>query len=837
MVLIDGLESLPSLAGIGLDRLGVLRRKCIEHALQLCSDQLSGDTQPQNLTSTECIITPHALSIGPYKLERTSTGELQSQPFAIKAPTTLDNLLRVVRACQLPKSILLEGSPGVGKTSLVSALAQLCGRPLCRINLSEQTDLVDLFGADLPVTGGAAGEFAWVDAGFLTAMKRGDWVLLDEMNLASQAVLEGLNAVLDHRGTVFIPELGRSFDRHPAFRVFAAQNPIHQGGGRKGLPKSFLNRFTKVYVREMNRTDLELICAELFPASSSVEREGLITLTEELVDQTSKVHAFGTLGGPWEFNLRDIMRVFALGVQAQAISLPADRLKSYLRLVYVARFRSPQDQAMAQDLSERALGLDLGHQNPWPEQTSHHVQVGHALMIRREDPLRCRHLYHVDIHNLHQQAALMDCLSSRTLAILVGPKGGGKRRTARALVQAIGRPMTEFALHPGADTLEMLGSFEQSSAAGHWQELAHAVLASLEALADRQPMDVSVEAEHYIAQIRGDLVLDAAEQSDAASYRDTLEGDLHQAMQFLRVCASPASYATLASMFHAASAGSAKASFEWVDGPLVKAVREGEVFFISDANLASGSVLDRLNSLCEVGGSLVLSERGTTTEGIPIYRPHPDFRLVLAFDPQHGELSRAMRNRGIEISFMGGTRSAMETPTPEESLSAARIMSCASDESILMLHSASLVSSSGGQMQQSQTAYLLASQNPLSLPFLSRWVAATGSSAASNLLDEYLASGLGRWRDMELAGLPIRESLDDEMTDALVSFAVLFYNITSFTSDRCPRLAARLLDQSASRCSVRAPYGLPVLAKFGCATQRHYTPDTRIDEQSRCGRN
>ena len=33
-------------------------------------------------------------------------------------------------------------------------------------------------------------------------MRRGAWVLLDELNLASQTVLEGLNAVLDHRAEV-----------------------------------------------------------------------------------------------------------------------------------------------------------------------------------------------------------------------------------------------------------------------------------------------------------------------------------------------------------------------------------------------------------------------------------------------------------------------------------------------------------------------------------------------------------------------------------------------------------------------------------------------------------
>jgi midasin len=34
-------------------------------------------------------------------------------------------------------------------------------------------------------------KFKWSDGVFLKALKNGDWVLLDELNLAPQAVLEG----------------------------------------------------------------------------------------------------------------------------------------------------------------------------------------------------------------------------------------------------------------------------------------------------------------------------------------------------------------------------------------------------------------------------------------------------------------------------------------------------------------------------------------------------------------------------------------------------------------------------------------------------------------------
>ena len=144
---------------------------------------------------------------------------------------------------------------------------------------------MDLFGSDLPVEGGQSGEFAWRDAPFLQAMKHGHWVLLDELNLASQSVLEGLNSCLDHRGAVYIPELDREFFCAPGFRVFGAQNPLQQGGGRKGLPKSFVNRFTQVYVEHLSADDLLFIGTHMFPAVPADILGKMITFNSQMYDQ------------------------------------------------------------------------------------------------------------------------------------------------------------------------------------------------------------------------------------------------------------------------------------------------------------------------------------------------------------------------------------------------------------------------------------------------------------------------------------------------------------------------------------------------------------------------
>lgn len=93
---------------------------------------------------------------------------------------------------------------------------------------------------------------------------------------------------------------------------------------------------------------------------------------------------------------------------------------------------------------------------------------------------------------------------------------------------------------------------------------------------------------------------------------------------------------------------------------------------LDNANLCNPSVLDRLNPLLEPQGVLYLNECGTGSQGPRIISPHPDFRLFLTMNAKHGEVSRAMRNRGLELFLLPDSVTGLNEEIDESSSSSLR---------------------------------------------------------------------------------------------------------------------------------------------------------------------
>ena len=168
------------------------------------------------------------------------------------------------------------------------------------------------------------------------------------------------------------------------------------------------------------------------------------------------------------------------------------------------------------------------------------------------------------------------------------------------------------------------------------------------------------DAENAVYILREVIVaLSAAATSNASSLQDDIHSEISWLHENFEAIVTPTSF----------NVGPKKDAgrFEWVDGALLKAVERGDWVLLENANLCSPTVLDRLNPLLEPEGTLLVNECGFLPNGESrIVKAHEGFRLFLAVDPRRGEVSRAMRNRGVEV-FLHPKR--YESPSDNEQTS------------------------------------------------------------------------------------------------------------------------------------------------------------------------
>lgn len=232
---------------------------------------------------------------------------------------------------------------------------------------------------------------------------------------------------------------------------------------------------------------------------------------------------FAGAGGPWEFNLRDLLRWCELaesavplwqqqpeagsgaaGQAGEAAALDA-AVQHYASLLFLQRLRTAADRKHAASVFADAWGAAqhewLASQGPCPELhiTPTALKVGWACLARASSAAAaaggCAAALDGGSGAVASQLALLpsqlpvleslaECATRGWMCLLVGPAAGGKTAAVRSLAALAGQPLLELSLTSGTDTSDLLGGFEQVEPARKVQELGREAQALLAAAAE-----------------------------------------------------------------------------------------------------------------------------------------------------------------------------------------------------------------------------------------------------------------------------------------------------------------------------------------------------------------
>lgn len=512
-----------------------------------------------------------------------------------------------------------------------------------RINLCEHTDLADLFGTDLPAetsifdsdTEVKLGAFVWRDGPLLAALKSPNtWILLDELNLAPQSVLEGLNAILDHRGEVYIPELNKTFKLGQQTRIFATQNPLRQGGGRKGLPQSFLNRFTKVYLRKLEKRDLLHVISHNFGSLEDVESLRHFNLLEKMVEFSERVEhgitnlEFGYKGGPFEANLRDILRWCELITNSKTgcnineiknINTFLLILYEKMKLVYCQRMRAESDIDCVLRIFGEIFEVNVDEFEKESREISlywndtdvflNDIQLSRSLSSKKVDHAILLSSQRQELKNV------AECVIMEKPLILCGPGDCGKTKVINTFCTLFNKDLQ-------LDTIDdsVTGSFQQFDLNRILEEMWLKIeKISFEKMSQGKNLKLfELWREH---EIISDYFESSEKETEIEFFLRRLSS-IVAILEYLKPVCETNTSMEMDKMLHeiqlwkkflqksSASTLNTGGHFEWVDSMIVKSIKFGHFICLEHINLVSSAILDRLNPVLEPNGSLMISEKG-----------------------------------------------------------------------------------------------------------------------------------------------------------------------------------------------------------------------------------
>jgi midasin len=541
------------------------------------------------------------LPFGPFALPR---GPLEEDPATdyILSPSVqkkLVDLARIIVTGRFP--VLIQGPTSSGKTSAVHYLARRTGHRMVRINNHEHTDIQEYLGSY--VTDPQTGKLVYRDGLLVQALRRGDWIVLDELNLAPTDVLEALNRLLDDNRELVIPETHEVIKPHPHFMLFATQNPPGAYGGRKALSRALRSRFLEVHFDDVPQDELEYILSQRSRIPPSYSQK-IVSVFSELQRRRQVARIFE--GKQGFATLRDLFRW--AGRDAGSYQELAE--SGYMLLA--ERARREEDKVVVKEVLENVMNVKISESGLYDVQPllrSGQIELGDSSIVWTKPMQRLFIL-------------VSNALKHNEPVLLVGETGTGKTSVCQVYADIVGKQLKTLNGHQNLEAADIIGG--QRPIRRDHSTMQDALDEAAELLAEMvdEPLRDLERLRTVIKTLRESVTIDNAKLQRLLAIERKLNG------------------------FAGAPLG-------WQDGALLSCMREGHMFLLDEISLADDSVLERLNSVLEPSRTIVLAEKGGQDAEEHEVAAVDGFQFIATMNPGGDfgkkELSPALRNRFTEI--------------------------------------------------------------------------------------------------------------------------------------------------------------------------------------------
>ena len=573
---------------------------------------------------------PTAAFVGGTCLSRASTTEQShgtSTNDVVETMTIGRNLKAVANALKSSRPLLLSGLAGSGKTMLVRHVAKKLGKldTMITLHLNEQSDAKLLIG--VYTTGDTPGSFVWKAGVLTTAVQEGRWVLIEDLDRAPNEVIGTLLPLIE-RGELLIPNRKQTIQAAQGLRIIATVRSNINHRGDELIPLSHMlgaRLWQKVRIEMPSLDEQQQIADQLFPSlgallpqlmavydrlqtsrqrptSKAQNRTGLLRpiSPRDLLKLCSRV--VNLLHGEKSFTSSDLDGIFLEATDCFLGAVAAGASRSEMAAL-VAEELHIDPQRRDYLLTEREVNYAADKSQ---------LVVGRYKLSRaakaRKSP-GSDGTFSTNPHTTRMLERVAAAVVNREPLLLVGETGVGKTTAVQHLAGHLGKKLIPFNLSQQSEAGDLLGGFKpvnarslivpmkddfddlfitsfgasknqifieslgKQMAKGNWKSVCRLWQEALKLVDQQRSVSASAKGE-------------APSKKRKVETRRTIDFERWDAFNV-----------KVSDMEKRLAAGNEAFAFSFIEGSIVKAVRNGDWILLDEINLASMDTLEAIADL------------------------------------------------------------------------------------------------------------------------------------------------------------------------------------------------------------------------------------------------